>query len=113
MSTEAMKPIFYRLPADLLEDGMSTDDGQDILEVVRSPEDGTIFYLVFTPRSDDPAQHESNQTDAEWRITKSGAIVDLARFSDTGTDGSHLPEAVVLDWGDFPPTADDSLDAAA
>ncbi|MFD6356612.1 hypothetical protein [Nocardia tengchongensis] len=50
--------ISYMLPAVLLKVGMSTDDGQDILDVSVQT-DGTVFISVYTPRSDDPEQDEA------------------------------------------------------
>lgn len=91
----APKTIFYQLPARLLEAGMSTDDGQDVLKVTEHG--GDVLYHVYTPRPDDPEQDEYNQCCAEGRMRKRDDRVDLAVFEDTQTDGSGLPEAIITE----------------
>ncbi|MBR7830452.1 hypothetical protein KDK95_29395 [Actinospica sp. MGRD01-02] len=88
-------PVFYRLPARMLEVGMSTDDGQDILTLM--PGDEWIIASVYTPRPDDPEQDEANRGETESRMYRPGEPVDLAVFADTLVDGSGLPEAELVE----------------
>lgn len=83
-------PIFYSLPADKLTEGLSTDDGQDIIDVSRWGDD--IHASVYTPRSDDPGLDESNRLEPEVRIYSATEMVDLAIFADTSVDGRHLAD---------------------
>jgi hypothetical protein len=85
-------PVFYRLPARLLEEGMSTDDGQDILSVTSDP-DGLVFAEVYTPRSDDPELNQQNRCEPETRLYQANDWVDLAVFEDTDVDGSDYADA--------------------
>jgi hypothetical protein len=86
------KTKFYTLPARCLKEGMSTDDGQDILSV--STEGGFTLYHVYTP-SDDPDEDEENQCAPEGRIRPTEDRVGLAVFHNTPVDGSKHKEAVV------------------
>jgi hypothetical protein len=104
-------PTFYRLPARLLETGMSTDDGQDILTV--SPGEGWVLACVYTPRSDDPQQDEVNRGETECRMYKLDEQVDLAVFADTLTDGSGYPDAEPVPSSGARATPAAGLDAAA
>jgi hypothetical protein len=85
-------PIFYSLPATELDEGMSTDDGQDVLDVSVDP-DGSVIAHVYTPRSDDPDLDEENRGETEARMYSPGERVDLAVFEDTQTDGRDRPGA--------------------
>jgi hypothetical protein len=85
-------PIFYSLPATELDEGMSTDDGQDVLDVSVDP-DGSVIAHVYTPRSDDPDLDEENRGETEARMYFPGEHVDLAVFEDTQTDGRDRPGA--------------------
>lgn len=86
-------PIFYTLPATALEEGMSTDDGQDVVDVAVQ-KDGTVFASVYTRRSDDAELDADNREQTETRIYGPGERVGLAVFGDTTTDGSELPDAL-------------------
>lgn len=86
-------PVFYSLPPSDLEVGMSTDDGQDIVELTPD-EDGWIFADVYTPCPDDPEQDESNREHTVCRPYRPGKRVSLAVFPDTDTDGSEYPNAL-------------------
>ena len=88
-------PVFYRLPARLLQVGMSTDDGKDILTLL--PGDEWIIASVYTPRPDDLEQDEANRDESESRMYRPDEPVDLAAFSDTSVDGSGLPEAELVE----------------
>jgi hypothetical protein len=88
-------PVFYTLPAELLEEGMSTDDGQDILDVGADSE-GWVFASVYTPRSDDPDLDEENRGEPETRMYGPREAVGLAVFPDTENVGLSL----VDDHGD-------------
>lgn len=83
-------PIFYSLQADKLTEGLSTDDGQDIIDVSRLGDD--IHARVYTPRSDDPVLDESNRLEPETRIYSATETVGLAVFADTSVDGRHLAD---------------------
>jgi hypothetical protein len=89
------QPTFYRLPARLLEEGMSTDDGQDILDI--EPDGELVFASVYTPRSDDSEQDELNRGEPETRLYKANEWVDLAVFADTAIDGSGYADAELVD----------------
>lgn len=88
----AFQEIFYTLPAPKLEEGMSTDDGQDILDV---DDDGEkwVWVRVYTPRSDDPELDAENRCEPETRGYERDRRVDLAVFSDTPVNGSEYPDA--------------------
>lgn len=87
MLPNAETPIFYSLPAHRLLEGLSTDDGQDILGV-SSPDDGPhVIAEVYTPRPDDPELDEHNRLNTESRIYSRDELVDLAVFADTTIDG--------------------------
>jgi hypothetical protein len=92
--SEPREPIFYTLPAYLLGKGMSTADGQDILDAER--EGRWIIAEVYTPRLDDLKQDELNREDAETRWYSPTEPVELAVFPDTEVDGSRYPEALPL-----------------
>ena len=83
--------LFYKLPAALLVEGVSTDDGQDVLSVHDWGE--SISTAVYTPRSDDPAIDELNRTQPETRIWRRDELVDLAVFTDTEVDLSDHASA--------------------
>jgi hypothetical protein len=92
---DTIQSTFYRLPARLLEEGMSTDDGQDILDIARGGE--LAFASVYTPRSDDSEQDELNRGEPETRLYEANEWVDLAVFADTRVDGSGYAEAELVD----------------
>jgi hypothetical protein len=83
--------IFYRIPAEHIEEGMSTDDGQDVLSVALW--DNLVMVSVYTP-SDDPAVDEDNRTGPETRAYPVGELVDMATFPDSPMDGSSHDLAV-------------------
>lgn len=84
-----MTTVFYELPADELQEGVSTDDGQDVLQVEVS---GTgVLATVYTPRSDNPDIDEDNRN--ATRLYAVAEMVSLAVFPDTETDLSHHPKA--------------------
>ncbi|MFI5721140.1 hypothetical protein [Nocardia sp. NPDC051750] len=87
-------PVFYTLPVEQVEEGMSTDDGQDILAVSAWPDDSAWFLDVYTP-AEDPAADLVNQVQGECRAYKPGERVGLAVFVDTEIDGSDHPDAVL------------------
>lgn len=93
-------PLFYSLPATKLAEGMSTEDGQDVLAVERA-DDGWVYARVYTPRSDDAAQDEENRSGPETRLYEPGERVGLAVFRDTPAHGLADPDAVIS-----PPTPD-------
>ncbi|MFI9629275.1 hypothetical protein [Streptomyces sp. NPDC052042] len=82
--------VFYSLPATKLAAGMSTGDGQDILDV--SVLDDSVFATVYTPRSDDPVQDAINRANTETRIYQADQTVGLAVFADTALNGQHLTD---------------------
>lgn len=76
-----LEPNFYSLPAELVKIGMSTDDGQDVVNVNN---DGTwVSIEVYTPRPDDPEQDAENRNETETRMHKVGEPVNLAAFEDS------------------------------
>lgn len=107
-------PEEYTLPAHRLAAGMSTDDGQDIIEVTvqhgDAPGTGSVIVSVYTPRSDDPEQDEQNQGEPETRIYAYDEVVNLAVFTDTEVDGRDLtgdePEVDELESLSFDELAD-------
>lgn len=90
------KPIFYTLPARELVEGMSTDDGQDVLDVTWD-DNGTIAAHVYTPRPDDPDQDAENAAAPDLRIYEPLEPVGLAVFPDTQVDGTDNPAAIIED----------------
>ncbi|MBA0127283.1 hypothetical protein H0B56_17165 [Haloechinothrix sp. YIM 98757] len=85
------RPVFYWLPAADLDEGMSTDDGQDIVSV--SVADDWVFVDVYTPRSDDPEQDAQNRDETECRMYRPDELVGMATFPDTAIDGSSADHA--------------------
>lgn len=83
--------VFYKLPADLLQEGLSTDDGQDIIDV--TDDDGYVYATVYTP-SDDPDEDNERRCAPETRIYSHDELVDLAVFAGTQADLSGHPLAV-------------------
>lgn len=83
--------IFYSLPAPLVQPGMSTDDGQDVLEV--SEHNRSLYATVYTPRPDDPDIDATNRSGPELRVYDIGALIPLAVFDDTAVDLSQHPQA--------------------
>lgn len=94
MPQEAWETICYTLPAEQVEEGMSTDDGQDVLYVSR-PRDGLVLVDTYTPRPDDPAADAVNRATSEGRLYREGDRVGLAVFEGTWVDGSDYPDAVI------------------
>ncbi|WP_277675690.1 hypothetical protein [Saccharopolyspora rectivirgula] len=84
-------PVFYCLPAADLEEGMSTDDGQDIVSVTVLED--RVFADVYTPRTDDPEQDAENRHETECRMYRPDELVGMATFSDTEIDGSEADNA--------------------
>jgi hypothetical protein len=83
------------LPARLLEAGMSTQDGQDIVQVTAGGQ--LVFVSVYTPRPDVLDQDERNLCEPETRLCQADDWVGLAVFEDTDVDGSDYAEAELAD----------------
>lgn len=83
--------VFYELPAQFLQPGVSTDDGQDVLEV--SVDGGFVLVGVYTPRPDDPDRDLYNRCAPESRFYDPDRMVSLAVFEDTRIDLSRHAEA--------------------
>lgn len=83
-------PVFYSLPAHRLVEGLSTDDGQDILSVTNYHD--VVTAEVYTPRPDDLELDEDNRHNPEMRMYRAGNEVDLAVFADTRLDGRGLTD---------------------
>jgi hypothetical protein len=90
-----MDPIFYTLPARCVEEGMSTADGQDVIEVDKQFE-GQIGLEVYTPYPEDPEQDEENLADSHYRLYPADERLHMAVFEDTEVDGSKYDEALPL-----------------
>ncbi len=86
-----MTTVFYELPANELQNGVSTDDGQDVLQVEFCGTD--VLATVYTPRPDDPEADEDNRNATETRLYAASERVALAVFPATETDLSHHPKA--------------------
>jgi len=84
-------PTFYTLPAHLLVEGVSTDDGQEVLAV--SEHNGAMYATVYSPRSDDPDADAYNRSTTELRVCDRDQLVALAVFDDTSLDLSLHPAA--------------------
>lgn len=84
-------PVFYDLPAGELVAGLSTDDGQDVLDV--AVHGGSVSVTVYTPRPDDADADADNRSAPESRIHDRGSYVGLAVFPNTPTDLSQHPKA--------------------
>ena len=82
---------FYKLPAHLLVEGVSTDDGQDVLEVQAA--DGLVTITVYTPWRDDPAEDAYNRAPPESRLYSGDRMLALAVFPATAVDLSRHPAA--------------------
>lgn len=115
-------PTFYTLPAHLLDEGMSTADGQDILDVqIETPEHlrgasagrdcalcraitthhtdrhadfADVYVHVYTP-ADDPAEDAEHRRTPETRVYAYHERVDLAVFPNTPVDGSSRDGAAL------------------
>jgi hypothetical protein len=85
------KVLFYKLPAQYLQLGVSTDDGQDVIAVQHAGK--SVFYTCCTPRPDDPDADAYNRSAPETRFADRSRPVDLAVFEDTEVDLSKHPEA--------------------
>lgn len=88
-SSDQSRTIFYSLPAELLDVGMSTDDGQDILTVDTG---ALVIFDVYTP-ADDPDEDAGRRCAPESRVARRGERVELAVFSNTLVDASSYPQA--------------------
>lgn len=84
-------PIFYAFPAHELVEGLSTDDGQDIVDV--AVHGTSVTTTVYTPRPDDPDADAYNRATPESRIYGRDDLVSLAVFDDTAVDLSRHPSA--------------------
>jgi len=87
------KSLFYALPAQHLQLGVSTADGQDVVEVQHVG--NNVIYTCYTPRPDDPDADAYNRSAPETRIRDRSRSVDLAVFEDTEVDLSKHPEATL------------------
>lgn len=83
--------IFYRIPADHIDIGMSTEDGQDVLSV--AVDDDFVMVSVYTP-SDDPDDDEGNRSEPETRVYRVGELVGMGTFPNSPVDGSSHDRAV-------------------
>jgi hypothetical protein len=70
---------FYDRPAHELEKGMSTADGQDIIDVWFDRERSLVGYDVYTP-SDDEEEDETRRCAPDARVAGWDDAVELARF---------------------------------
>jgi hypothetical protein len=91
--------IFYTIPAEDIVDGMSTADGQDVLEVTETNSDGNVFVDVYTP-ADDPEEDEDNRCGPDCRIYPAGKLIEMATFENSEVDGSSYDRAVVVELCD-------------
>lgn len=82
--------IFYRIPAEHIEEGMSTEDGQDVLSI--SVESDLVMASVYTP-SDDPATDDDNRAGPETRLYRLGELVGMGTFPNSPVDGSSHDHA--------------------
>lgn len=90
-STRSDTPtIFYRMPADSIDAGMSTEDGQDVLST--SVDNEIVMVSVYTP-SDEPAVDADNRSQPETRVYRVGELVGMATFSNSPVDGSSHDRA--------------------
>ncbi|MBC7303182.1 hypothetical protein [Nocardia salmonicida] len=87
--------IYYSLPASDVAEGMSTNDGKDIVEITTNRQ-GLLVLTVYTPRSDNLQQDEINREHTENRWYEPNERVNLAVYSDTKTNGSTHPNAVII-----------------
>lgn len=90
-SEQPPAPVFYTLPASALKKGMSTADGQDVLELSACGD--LVTACVYTARSDDPELDEENRGAGATRSYDRNERVELAVFSDTRVDGTRHPLA--------------------
>ncbi len=84
----------YELPASDLVEGLSTDDGQDIIGLAELP--GMVLATVYTPRPDNPDADADNMDNPETRVYSRDEMVRLAVFDDNGADLSGHPRARIL-----------------
>ncbi|MFA3899483.1 hypothetical protein CVN56_31440 [Rhodococcus sp. AQ5-07] len=89
MAEPQIDATYFRLPAERIEEGMSTADGQAVLGVI----DTGVHVFV---RVCDPSQvtevHSAKHCDSKTRMFRVGELVDMATFADTAVDGAthHL-----------------------
>jgi hypothetical protein len=81
----------YRLPAEHIEEGMSTDDGNDVLSVIVGSD--LVLVSVYTP-SDDPAVDEENRCGPDTYVYRVGELADMATFPSSPVDGSSHDHAM-------------------
>ena len=86
--------VFYSLPARDITIGMSTADGQDVIDVSEPDDKGMVFVEVYTP-ADDPDEDEENRSGPETRYYPADEMIDMATFTNTDIDGSSLEDAVI------------------
>jgi len=98
------QPVRYLLPAADLAEGMSTDDGQDVICVEVA--DTLVTAHVYTP-SARPGEDEARQLAPDARCYASPAeLVEMTDFTDTPTPGRCHPDALItlaLQAGDLRP----------
>ncbi|SIC63906.1 Uncharacterised protein [Mycobacteroides abscessus subsp. abscessus] len=97
--THPWTDLFYWVPAECLVEGVSTDDGQDVLSVrrvsaFRGPE--MVNFEVYTPRRDNPGIDSENRDYSESRYAPVGELVELCVFIDTVVDLTRHPKATQL-----------------
>ena len=104
------QPIFYWLKARYLEEGMTTADGQDLLDISGSMVIGSRSQLiahVYTP-ADVPEEDEENRRGPEARIYDPEEWVQMADFVNTPNPGSAHEHARPSSRGDYLPPGDSS-----
>lgn len=83
--------VFYRLPVEHVEAGMSTADGQDVTKVALYKDH--VLISVYTPSSDEAEDTENRSDDVTGSYVR-GSLIELATFSNTEIDGSSHEFAV-------------------
>jgi hypothetical protein len=84
--------VFFTLPAVSLEPGMSTADGQDVLDATQT--DRQVIFHVYTP-ADDQAEDARRQAAPETRACSLHARVGMGDFGNTANPGRRHPDALV------------------
>ena len=89
MAEPQIDATYFRLPAERIEEGMSTADGQAVLGVIDT---GVHVFVRVCDPSQATEVHSAKHCDSKTRMFRVGELVDMATFADTAIDGAthHL-----------------------
>ncbi|CPV67156.1 hypothetical protein [Mycobacteroides abscessus] len=85
--------LFYDLPVRDVVDDVSTDDGQEVIDVPEQMAGDRVLLTVYTKRSDNRTADVHNRLKNETRCYATTERIELAVFKDTTVDLSNHPHA--------------------